>query len=150
MRYLITSFDGKTIASTLSANDETHFQSVNCGSLLSANGRFRLGKISNALGSIWAISEDVDFVKSSQKFKNTAKCILESIKYINEIAAEQREINNRNTSRLIHNLTTLNAHNIRRFTHLSLKKRSPEELKIILITYEQKSRAIRLRHQRFY
>jgi signal transduction histidine kinase len=71
-----------------------------------------VGKISNNMGIIWAISNDIDFTKSSQKFKNTAKCILDAIKYINEIAAEQREINNRNTSRLIHNLTTLNAHNI--------------------------------------
>lgn len=112
MRYLITSIDGKVIASTLSEQDEKYFHGINCESLTSANGRFRLGKISNTLGSIWAISDDADFVKSSQKFKNTAKCILDSIKYINEIAAEQREINNRNTSRLIHNLTTLNAHNI--------------------------------------
>lgn len=112
MRYLLTSLDGRKIASTLKINDERNFQGVTCESLLSTNGRFRLGKISNAYGNIWAISEESDFIKSSQKFKNTAKCILESLKYINEIAAEQREVNNRNTSRLIHNLTTLNAHSI--------------------------------------
>lgn len=112
MRYLITSSDGKTITSTLEASDENLFQGLACESALIQNGKYRIGKISSNLGVIWAISGDFDFLKSSQKFKNNAKCILNAIKYINEMAAEQREINNRNTSRLIHNLTTLNAHNI--------------------------------------
>lgn len=112
MRYLLTSIDGKTIASTLSESDEKKFQGVTSESSISPCGKYRIGKISNKLGVIWVISNDPDFTKSSQKFKNTAKCILDATKFINEIAEEQQEINNRNTSRLIHNLTTLNAHNI--------------------------------------
>ena len=112
MRYELTSSDGKKIASTLLASDIASIPKLSAESQLLSNGKIRGGCITTKDGKIHAFSCDPDHVKSSQKFKNTAKCILESIKYINEIAAEQREINNKNTTRLIHNLTSLNAHNI--------------------------------------
>jgi signal transduction histidine kinase len=112
MRYELTSNDGKKIASTLIANDQLLLPNISAESQILRNGKIRAGCITNSNGRIYAFSNDSDYIKSSQKFKNTAKCILESIKYIDEIAAEQREINNKNTTRLIHNLTSLNAHNI--------------------------------------
>lgn len=112
MRYELTSSDGKKIASTLIASDHVFLSTISAESQIFRDGKMRAGCITNSNGKIYAFSNDSDYIKSSQKFKNTAKCILESIKYIDEIAAEQREINNKNTTRLIHNLTSLNAHNI--------------------------------------
>ncbi len=112
MRYELISVDGRKIASTLISSDTALLLKVSAESQIMADGKVRGGCIQSEAGKIFAFSNDPDYIKSSQKFKNTAKCILSAIGYINEIAAEQREINNKNTTRLIHNLTSLNAHNI--------------------------------------
>ena len=112
MRYQLQSIDGKKIASTLIAGDAAWIPQIINESQLIANGKMRVGSFQNTDGRLFAFSNNPDYLKSSQSFKRTARCILESTNYINEIAAEQREINNRNTTRLIHNLTSLNAHNI--------------------------------------
>lgn len=112
MRYWLKLNDGTTIFKNLTVTDEKMLDSVLVESVLSASRKQRIGKISSAGAQILATSSDPDCIKSSQKFKNTARTILGSIKYIQEIMAAQRDSNNRNTARLIHNLTTLNAHSI--------------------------------------
>lgn len=111
MRYLLTSADGKTVANTLIDSDKEHLD-VSSESTITTNGRHRIGRIATATGTIFAIADEPDFLKSSQKFKNTARCIAASVNYINDIVADHKDANNKNTSRLIHNLTSLNAHNI--------------------------------------
>ncbi len=112
MRYELSSSDGKKIASTLLRSDRDFLPDLKSESSLVANGKMRAGCIKSADGQIVAFANEPDFIKSSQMFKNTARCILGAIKYINEISAEQKDANNKNTARLIHNLTSLNAHNI--------------------------------------
>jgi light-regulated signal transduction histidine kinase (bacteriophytochrome) len=112
MRYILTSLDGLTIFNGLTALDEKIVADACAESIISENRKYRYGKLTSELGRIIAISDNEDFIRSSQKFKNTARCILNSLQYINQIASEQRDKNNRNTARLVHNLTTLNAHNI--------------------------------------
>lgn len=111
MRYLLTAPDGRPIANTLTEADKALMDSVP-ESMLTSDGRRRIGRISTPLGTIFAVSEDEDFIRSSQKFKNTAKCIANSIRYIDEVIADHKTASNKSTSRLIHNLTSLNAHNI--------------------------------------
>lgn len=108
MRYELLSKDGKKIAGTLLASDTALLPSITAESQLLRNGAIRAGCITNANGKITAFSNDPDLLRSSQKFKTIARSILESIKYIDEISEEQRK----NSRRLIHNLTSINAHNI--------------------------------------
>lgn len=112
MRYNLVSVDGKKIASTLSSAESALLATVMSESVLVLNGKGRAGRITSKHGIIYAFSDDLDFIRSSQRFKNIARAILNSIEYVNETVSEQIEANNRNTQRLIHNLTSLNAHNI--------------------------------------
>ncbi|MFZ4878737.1 sensor histidine kinase [Janthinobacterium sp. Mn2066] len=112
MRFSIISADGKNISNTLSAKESAVLANITSESILVSNNKARAGNIKSSEGQILAYSDDTDFVKSSQKFKSTARFLLKSLKYINEIIDENIESNNKTTNRLIHNLTSLNAHNI--------------------------------------
>ncbi|WP_158558920.1 sensor histidine kinase [Rhodoferax lacus] len=104
--------DDACVATTLLDADQSILSGLASESTLSVSGKYRIGKMSNQLGTIIAISNEKDFVCSSQKFKNTARCILNSLAYTQNVIDLQRSITNKNTARLIHNLTSLNAHNI--------------------------------------
>ena len=112
MRYSLVSFDGKKIASTLSSAESALLATTLSESVLVLNNKARAGRLTSKHGMIYAFSDHPDYIRSSQKFKNVARAILESIEYVNETVNDQIEANNRNTKRLIHNLTSLNAHNI--------------------------------------
>lgn len=112
MRYNLISVNGKKIASTLSAAESALLATISSESTLVLNNKARAGRLSTEEGTIFAYSDEPDFLHSSQKFKTLARTILNSIKYISETVSEQIDSNNRNTKRLIHNLTSLNAHNI--------------------------------------
>jgi signal transduction histidine kinase len=112
MRYDLHSPDGKKVVSTLRSREAALMPTVVHESILVANNKARAGLLKSEDGFIYAYSDNLDFVKSSQKFKHTARTILNSLKYINEVVTEQVDTNNKSTNRLIHNLTSLNAHNI--------------------------------------
>lgn len=112
MRYNLVSVDGKKIASTLTSAESALLATVLSESVLVFNNKGRAGRLISKHGMIYAFSDDPDCIRSSQKFKNIARAILNSIEYVNETVTDQIEANNRNTKRLIHNLTSLNAHNI--------------------------------------
>jgi signal transduction histidine kinase len=112
MRYAIYDGENNLVANSLLDGERDLFNVTLPESRLSANGKSRYGVIEGSAGRIWAVSADPDFVRSSQKFKNTARCILDSLPFIKQAIEAQQASANKNTARLIHNLTSLNAHNI--------------------------------------
>jgi len=112
MRYKLVAIDGRKITNTLDLADSILLETIKNESVLVLNNKARAGRLSSERGTIYAISDHPDNIRSSQKFKTTARTILDSVDYINETINDQIEANNRNTKRLIHNLTSLNAHNI--------------------------------------
>lgn len=74
--------------------------------------KLRAGMVSNQRGTVVAFSSSKDYVRSSTKFSTALNVILDSVGMIDEIVKQARDSNNKSTSRLIHNLTSLNAHNI--------------------------------------
>ena len=67
---------------------------------------------SNQHGTVIAFSSTKDYIKSSKKFSTALDVILNSTEMVNQVVKEARASINKSTSRLIHNLTSLNAHNI--------------------------------------
>lgn len=76
------------------------------------NANTRAGKLKSNLGTIFGFTNDKDHICSSHLFKTNLASILNSIPHIKSISEEIKKEQNKNTSRLIHNLTSLNAHNI--------------------------------------
>lgn len=72
----------------------------------------RAGKLSSDIGTVFGFTNDKDHISSSQLFKVNLSSTLNSIPHIKNISEEIKKEQNKNTSRLIHNLTSLNAHNI--------------------------------------
>lgn len=78
----------------------------------------RRGKIEDGLSSIYACSSDNDLIKSSRLFKekiNVYNDVLEELVILKE---EIKDDVNQETKRLIHNLTSLNAHSIQELYNL--------------------------------
>jgi len=112
IRYKIINRDGKTIFCNLSPGEVSELISASYISNKTADGKYRHGKISTQGGQVLAISSNIEHIKSSKKFKKTIEVIANSIDFLNEIIQKSNESTNKNTNRLLHNLTSLNAHNI--------------------------------------
>lgn len=76
------------------------------------NGRGRYGLANTELGSVFGFTNDKDLIASSSKFKTKLDALASTLETVKNIISESNEKHNTNTRRLIHNLTSLNAHNI--------------------------------------
>lgn len=112
IRYRIISSDGNIVFCNLHPKEIDKISSVNSKSQKINETYLRAGVISNQYGTVIAFSSERDYLKSSAKFSTALNVILDSTEMLNEIVKEARENINKSTSRLIHNLTSLNAHNI--------------------------------------
>ncbi|WP_101208576.1 HAMP domain-containing sensor histidine kinase [Pseudomonas sp. 43NM1] len=110
IRYRILNASGNIIFCNLSANEIASIDSIETTSMRIATAR--AGVISNTHGKVYGFSEDKDYVASSQKFKSALNAINDCAPSVASIFEEAREAANKNTRRLLHNLTNLNAHNI--------------------------------------
>lgn len=72
----------------------------------------RIGQLKSINGSVMGISGSNDDIKSSKIFKSKLALALDSLDYIFIIKREIENKINSDTTRLLHNLTSLNAHNI--------------------------------------
>lgn len=81
-------------------------------------GSFRVAKISNDFCILYIISTDDAYLKSSQKFKTLVSTYEASLRSLYSTYMQIQESYNRNTSRLLHNVVSLNAHNIQEFFSL--------------------------------
>lgn len=75
-------------------------------------GFARGGHITNRVGETFVFTKDPDLVKSSKKFKFFCETLAEMVGIFIESQSDYLDDLTANTNRLIHNLTTLNAHNL--------------------------------------
>lgn len=112
IKYHLCNANGNTIFNNLSEQEKILETQINSESGLFLNGKLRGGKISNHLGTITAITSDSELLKSSKQFKTLTHAVLNTIAYTEISINAQIEQINKNTARLLHNLRSLNAHNI--------------------------------------
>ncbi len=112
IRYRITSISGSIIFNNLFVKDEALIDGLKSKSIKLLNGSVRCGVVSNATHTVYGFTTGKDYLKSSQKFKTKLDLILDSSNYVDEIIHSTTSTINKSTSRLVHNLMTLNAHNI--------------------------------------
>ena len=118
VRYRLIDSNGQVIFSNLSESDIRIIPSLKGPSNKFISGRMRAGTMESDGYKVFAFSELKDHIKSSSVFKKEIKTILNSANRIREIIEESARETNRSTSRLIHNLTSINAHNIQEFYSL--------------------------------
>lgn len=98
-------------------------------------GAGRAGTMSTGKARIYGFTSDRDFVASSQKFRTALTVIKDSSESINDIVLASQLAINKSTSRLLHNLTSLNAHNIQEIYSLlpqeMLAKRTSGQVKLV-------------------
>lgn len=113
IRYKLIDSKGELVFSSLNTNDIIKIQDIKTPSILIDGNKLRVGRLTDAsLGEIVAITSNPDFIASSKTFKTTIETILNSLQYLKDSIEEQKKNNQKNMQRLIHNLTTLNGHNI--------------------------------------
>lgn len=112
IRYRVIDPDGNIIFCNLHAKETGRIKSIDSKSQKIDGANLRAGVVSNQHGTVVAFSSSKDYIKSSAKFSTALNVILDSTKMVNEVVKQARATINKSTSRLIHNLTSLNAHNI--------------------------------------
>lgn len=118
VRYRITKSDGKIIFCSLNLSDLTILAGIKSPSSKYQNGKVRAGVLANDQYKVAAFTNSKEYLRSSKTFKTELSCILNSTHIINNIIEDSDKDKNRSTRRLIHNLTSLNAHNIQEFYSL--------------------------------
>lgn len=118
VRYRLTKLDDKIVFCNLDVSDLNILAKVKSQSGKFMNGKTRAGRLANDEYVVIAFSNSKEHLKSSRVFKTELTCILNSTNIIANIIEESEKENNKSTSRLIHNLTSLNAHNIQEFYSL--------------------------------
>lgn len=98
-------------------------------------GNSRAGLMKNGEMKVYGFTTDKDYIASSQKFRTALSVIKDSAYNIELVIADSRSSMNRNTSRLLHNLTSLNAHNIQEIYSLlpqeMLANRTSGQVKLV-------------------
>lgn len=114
LRYKLVDKNSALIFSSLSPEETAITDKIAEKStiLSSSKGRLRCGMINTNSGTVIAVSESIDYINSSKKFIAYMTTLLDALESFEAMSSSYREKVNINTSRLIHNLTSLNAHNI--------------------------------------
>lgn len=112
IRYRILDKNGRILFNNLEAREAKLIKEVDTKSKKLSAGKIRAGVLSNEYGTVITFSTNKDYLKSSSKFLTTSRAVLDSLEVNTAIISSARESMNQSTSRLIHNLTSLNAHNI--------------------------------------
>lgn len=118
IRYRLTKSDSTIVFCNLNATDLSILHEVKSQSNKFHNGSTRAGTLANNKYKVAAFTKNKKYLSSSKIFKTELACILNSMDTINKIIEESESGSNKSTSRLIHNLTSLNAHNIQEFYSL--------------------------------
>lgn len=162
VRYRITNSDKKIVFCNLDRNDLNISAEVKSQSSIFNSGKTRAGLLANNEFTVIAFTNSKEYLKSSRIFKTELNCILNSTNVINKIIEESNKDKNKSTSRLIHNLTSLNAHNIQEFYSLvpqenvsrkmgkqvsyvkSIVEEEPEETAIALLKMAKNNAAMKV------
>ncbi len=150
-RYILTDHEGKIVFSSLEEDETIKTDEIRKASTLINCNRNRAGRLKREnVGEVIAITSKSDLVASSRQFKLCLEHILDSMEYLKASVEKQKEINQKNMQRLIHNLTTLNAHNIQEIyvvisqDELSNKKQNPRDYIISTIKKSPEDTALAL------
>jgi signal transduction histidine kinase len=108
-----------TLFSNLLISEKDKIESLSLSSnQIVKSGNSRVAKINTDYCSLYVISSNENYVKSSQKFKTLVSTYEASLESLYTTYMQMQETSNRNTSRLLHNVVSLNAHNIQEFFSL--------------------------------
>ena len=135
-RYRIVDKNERMIFCNLNDSDARIISELQTSSKKFLSGKVRAGVVDNEKYMVYAFTESKDYIKSSSIFKTELNVILNSASILKEIIEESSKKQNKNTSRLIHNLTSINAHNIQEFYSLVpqecvSQKKMDEQLKYV-------------------
>lgn len=114
IRYRFLNKEGRILFCNLKADEIVYIEQINKRSMLIGEIKpaLRGGLITNTHGTVYAISADQNYIESSKKFTASLESLANTLEIFQAISKEHQDKVNINTSRLLHNLTTLNAHNI--------------------------------------
>ena len=112
IRYRIIDLDENIVFCNLYSREIDKITGIGSKSQKVDGIHLRAGIMSNKHGTVVAFTSNKDYVKSSTKFTTALNVILDSTEMISDVVKQARSSINKSTSRLIHNLTSLNAHNI--------------------------------------
>ncbi len=110
-RYRLINRNSETIFCNLANNEIKNISTVDSISQ-KLSGNVRAGTITGDIGCVIAFSTDRNYIKSSQKFKSSIEVVFNTLGVLENVIDQSILENNQNTNRLIHNLTSLNGHNI--------------------------------------
>lgn len=114
VRYRFLDNEGRILFSNLNTDESACIEKINTRTMLISRVKptLRGRRIENSYGTVYAVTSNQDYIRSSKKFTTTLEALANTLGTFNEITEEQRNKHNNNTSRLLHNLRTINAHNI--------------------------------------
>lgn len=142
IRYRAFNNDGEIIFCNLESSDKFLIKDINSQS--QKIGNKRAGTMTVESGSIIGFTSDKDLLRSSSKFRTNLSFIANSLKYLNGIIRDSNDKVNKSTSRLLHNLTSLNAHNIQEIYSLIpqdlLAKKNSGQVKLVESIIKKESR----------
>lgn len=147
-RYRLLNSNGDVIFCNLLYSEIEKINKIDVKSQLL--GSVRAGKFISNKGIVYAFSKEKCFIKSSSKFKTTAEVILNSLEMLEVIIEKAKSELNKSTSRLIHNLTSHNAHNIQEIYSLipqdGVSKKMGKQISFVekIVLNESKETAIAL------
>lgn len=112
--YLIINSDGYRLASTLSSNSEMLIDKiVEPNKLITIQDiKYRVGKVSNEDGTVYAITSDKSLLRSTRKFTTQLSMLLSGIAVIEKVKTDVESFAFKQVDILFHNLTTINAHSL--------------------------------------
>jgi len=161
IRYRIIDPNQNIIFCNLHLKEKDKIKNIDSKSRKIDGANLRAGKVSNQHGTVVAFSSHKDYMKSSAKFSTALDVILNSTEMINEVVEQAKVSINKSTSRLIHNLTSLNAHNIQEIYSLipqenvsqkikgqisfveSIVKKDPKETALLLLRVAKNNAAMK-------
>lgn len=108
--------EGNIIYSNLE-NEQGHLESLKKCSVqneifIIKNKKFRHGVLKNNDGVVYIITNDKEIIERPRFFKESLKVYLQLIPFIKKIEKSIRDKTDTHTRRLLHNLSSLNGHNI--------------------------------------
>lgn len=114
IRYRFISTAGAVLFSNLGNDEVGIIEKISNQSEIfgTGKGQKRCGVLKGDFGTVIGISNDPDFIKSSKSFSSALRYLVETSADFQKILIAFQDKANANANRLIHNLITLNAHNI--------------------------------------
>jgi hypothetical protein len=114
LRCRLVNNKGRVLFCSFGSDEVVYINEIKKKSLIFGGDKesLRAGLAINTSGTVYAITGDQDYIKSSKKFVAAIDSLSDTLEAFETISNDHQEKLNINTSRLLHNLTTLNAHNI--------------------------------------